>query len=158
MLKGEKGLNVFPFPAWHTYADDANRYLKNHFGVATLAGFGIDDQKLAIQAAAALLGYLQQTQKGRITHIKKIISLPTDDYVMLDRSTIINLELFSTIREHDSKGTLLWVLDETITSMGGRLLKQWMRKPLTDKAAIEKRYEAVENYIKDKKQRNFVRD
>lgn len=158
ILHNEKGLNVFPFPAWHTYADDASRYLKNHFGVATLAGFGIDSQKQTIQAAAALLGYLEQTQKGRITHIKRIISLPTDDYVMLDRSTILNLELFSTIREHDTKGTLLSVLDETVTSMGGRLLKQWLRKPLTDKALIEKRYNAVEHFIKNQKQRNFLRE
>src|SRR5258708_32679198 len=118
-----------------------NVFLKKHFGIATLASFDIEDKPFSQQTSAALLGYLQNTQKNKISHIKKITSLATENYLVLDRSTIINLELFSTIREHDTKGTLLNVLDQTLTAMGGRLLKQWMRKPLTYKEEIIDRSE-----------------
>src|SRR5258708_7680114 len=124
-----------------------NVFLKIHFGIATLASFDIEDKPFSQQTSAALLGYLQNTQKNKISHIKKITSLATENYLVLDRSTIINLELFSTIIEHDTKGTLLNVLDQTLTAMGGRLLKQWMRKPLTYKEEIIDRHDAVEELL-----------
>lgn len=158
VLKIEKNINIFPFLAWDTYAPDAKSVLKKHFGVATLQSFGVEEKPLALQTAAALIGYFQQTQKGPVTHIKKISSFPTTEYVMIDRSTMINLELFSTIREHDTKGTLFFVMDQTITSMGGRLLKQWIRKPLTQKEAIEKRLDAVEIFLKQQQTREVLRE
>lgn len=147
ILKSEKGLNIYCFHEWESYADNANEFLKKHFGIATLASFDIEDKPFSQQTSAALLGYLQNTQKNKISHIKKITSLATENYLVLDRSTIINLELFSTIREHDTKGTLLNVLDQTLTAMGGRLLKQWMRKPLTYKEEIIDRHDAVEELL-----------
>lgn len=154
VLKIEKGINIFPFLAWDTYATDAKAVLKKHFGVATLESFAVEEKQLALQTAAALLGYFQQTQKGPVTHIKKITTIPTQDYLMIDRSTMLNLELFSTIREHDTKGTLFYVMDQTVTAMGGRMLKQWMRKPLTNKDDIGKRLDAVEIFLQDYTLRN----
>lgn len=158
ILKTEKGLNIFPFSAWDTFATDANSVVQKHFGVKTLDAFGVADQKIAIESAAAMLGYLQQTQKGPVAHIKKIETFGTDTHVKLDRSTILNLELFSTIREHDSKGTLLSVLDNTMTAMGGRLLKQWIRKPLLSKDAIEDRHRAVGELLQKQSLRNSLRE
>lgn len=158
LLKTERNINIFPFTGWDTYATDAENVLKKHFGVATLAGFGIEQSELGIQTAAALLGYLQQTQKGPVNHIKKIIPTHSDQYLLLDRSTMLNLELFSTIREHDTRGTLLAALDQTVTALGGRLLKQWMRKPLLNKAAIENRHEATELLLKNQKTRQSLRE
>jgi len=159
MLKTEKGINIYCFQEWHTYADNAKQFLKNHFGIATLAGFAIEDKYLALQTSAALLGYLQITQKTTVKHIKKITTgMNNNDYVQLDRSTIVNLELFSTIREHDTKGTLLFVLDQTQTAMGGRMLKDWMRKPLRKKEEIEKRYDAVEVFINNSDKRLMLQE
>ncbi len=146
-------MNIFPYPQWEMYATDAKSVLQKHFGVATLAGFGLENKKLAQQSSAALLGYLQQTQKRPVQHIKKIETYGAYDYLLLDRSTVLNLELFATIREHDSKGTLLSVMDQTITAMGGRLLKEWMRKPLLEKKAIEERHDAVSEFLAKQSQR-----
>lgn len=157
-LKTEKGINIFPFLDWASYATDAPSVLKKHFGVNTLAGFGISEQTVAQQTAAAMLGYLQQTQKGPVNHIKKIASYSVHDHLVLDRSTIINLELFSTIREHDSKGTVLSVLDHTVTAMGGRLLKQWIRKPLVAKDEIQQRHAAVAVLLQKQSKRNRMRE
>jgi DNA mismatch repair protein MutS len=147
VLKTEKEMNIFPYADWDMYASDATNFLQRHFGISTLAGFGLENTDLAQQTSASLLGYLQHTQKGPVQHIKKIESYTTHDYLLLDRSTILNLELFTTIREHDNKGTLLSVMDNTMTAMGGRLLKEWMRKPLIDKETIGDRHDAVEEFL-----------
>ncbi len=147
ILTSQKGLNIFPFINWDIYAHDARKILKRHFGLATLESFGIKEQKFSLETAAALLGYLQETQKGNISHIKKITSLSQDEGLQIDRSTMINLELFSTIREHDTKGTLLSIMDQTVTAMGGRMIKLWMKKPLSEKVDIEKRLEAVQIFM-----------
>lgn len=153
LLKTEKDMNIFPFTDWDLFASDAEKNLQKHFGVTTLAAFGLENKKLAQQTSSAMLGYLQQTQKGPVHHIKKVDTYSTFDYLLLDRSTMLNLELFTTIREHGSKGTLLSVMDTTVTAMGGRLLKEWMRKPLIDKKEILKRYDAVSAFIERQSQR-----
>jgi DNA mismatch repair protein MutS len=157
LLRIEKNINIFPFAEWDEYSTNAQRVLKEHFGVATLSSFKIADQKTAQRTSAALLGYLQQTQKRPVNHIKKIAAYSSEDFLLLDRSTMINLELFSTIRDHDSKGTLLSVLDYTVTAMGGRLLKQWMKKPLLNAKDIIKRHDAVSELLQKQLQRNELR-
>lgn len=158
LLKAEKDLNISCFSDWETYASDAKKFLKKHFGLATLASFDIEDQPLAIRTAAALLGYLQTTQKTKVKHIKKILTDETNTSVILDRSTMINLELFSTIREHNTKGSLVHILDETVTPMGGRLLKQWVRQPLGIKEEITQRHEAVETLLENYDKRLMFRE
>lgn len=149
ILKSEKGINTFPFSSWDVFTTDAKEFLRKHFGVKTLESFGIEDKPLALETSAALLGYLQETQKGKILHIKKISSINTHDGMFLDRSSMINLELFSTIREHDTRGTLLSTLDNTRTAMGGRLLKQWIKKPLIHKKHIEERLDGIDALLKN---------
>jgi DNA mismatch repair protein MutS len=158
ILNSQNGLNIYPFSAWDSYAANAENYLKKHFGVIDLNGFGIADKPLAMQSAAALLGYLQDTQKSPIAHIKKIVTSETDEYMSLDRSTILNLELFSTIREHDKRGSLLSVLDETQTAMGGRMLKQWIRRPLIVRDTIEARHKAVAELLRNIHKRTLLRE
>ena len=152
-LKTQNGMNIYCFSQWEHLSHNAESILKTHFGVATLEGFGIADQPLAIEASGVLLSYLHDTQKGNIQHIKKIQTPDNQKNLILDRSTILNLELFSTIREHSTKGTLIDVLDETSTAMGGRVLRQWVRKPLRDKEEIEKRLDAVEELLLDREKR-----
>jgi DNA mismatch repair protein MutS len=156
LLTYHKGLNVYCFHDWDTYAREAERVLTEHFGVKTLAGFGVNDKPLAIETAAALFGYLKQTQKAKISHLKKIRLTTSGDYVDLDRSTMLNLELFATIREHGSVGSLISVIDRTTTAMGGRMVRQWLRKPLTNKDHITQRHEAVAELLQNTDIRNTI--
>lgn len=157
-LKRLKGLNIYCFSDWEQFARNCRNFLKKHFGVTSLYAFGIEDKPLVLETAAALLGYLEYTQKSSISHIKKITTFKENDYLILDRSTMLNLELFSTIREHDIKGSLLSILDETITAMGGRMLKEWIRKPLVKKEEILKRHNGVEEFLKVSSKRQEIRE
>ena len=155
ILNSEKNINVYLFLNFIENKDNANKILTKQFSVKTLAAFSLEDKLLSQQAAAGLLGYLQETQKTGITHIKKIISDSDEDFVILDKSTMINLELFSTIREHDTRGSLLNVLDNTQTAMGGRLLKEWLSKPLKSKEKIEERFDAIDELSINNKKENY---
>lgn len=104
---------------------------------------------LSVNAAGALLEYLEQTQKVNLEHIQTINSYKIEEYMVLDVSTRRNLELTETMREKSRKGTLLWVLDRTMTSMGGRMLRKWVEQPLLSIHDIRDRLDAV-NEIKDK--------
>lgn len=158
ILKTNPYINIYCFHEWLTFATDAKEFLKKHFGIKTLATFGLEKKKLAQETAAALLGYLKHTQKSTVSHIKKIIPYVHDEYMQLDRSTMINLELFSTIREHDTRGTLISILDHTITAMGGRLLKSWISKPLISKPEIHERHVAVDEYVSDAQKRVMLQE
>lgn len=146
-VKDSCTMNIYCFQDWEQFAGNDAKVLKKHFKIKTLDTFGITQQVLTRQSAAALLGYLQQTQKSNVNHITTLTSLSQHNYLSMDRSTIINLELFSTIREHNKKGSLLHILDETVTATGGRLLKQWTYTPLTDKKLIEQRQHVVEEFL-----------
>ncbi len=144
ILRGERGLNIFPYAQWDMHAQESVQVLQTHFNIKTLESFGIGDMTLALKSSAALLGYLQHTQKATVSHIKTITNMTSEEHMILDRASMINLELFSTIREHDTKGSLLQVLDHTQTAMGARMLKTWLKKPLVDKTKIDLRLDAVE--------------
>lgn len=147
ILKQEKALNIFPFKDWQRYCHQPKEFLKKHFELKTLASFGIENQPLAIEASAALIGYLKETQKGHLSHIKKIALNCEADYVALDKNSMINLELFSTLRDHDPQGSLLSVLDQTQTAMGGRMLRSWIAKPLTRPEKITERYDFIADLL-----------
>jgi len=156
LLKSHKNLNIYPYFEWDFYTNKAKEFIKDHFAIKSLKSYNLEEKEHAIKASAGLLGYLKHTQKSNISHIKKISALQDTKYVGLDRATIMNLEIFNTIREGAKKGTLLDFLDNTITSMGGRLLKEWLIKPLTDKTIIEKRYSCIEKYLNDKKLKSAI--
>lgn len=157
-LKTEKALNLFPFLEWDTYSTRSKEVLKSQLGVSTLSAFSLDQKPFLTQAIASLIGYFQETQKSTLTHIKRFTPQADDKIVGLDKSTIINLELFSTIREHDARGSLLSVIDQTITAMGGRLLKSYVLQPLINKEAIEERLNAVETFFKQSELKDTLRE
>lgn len=157
LLKIQKGLNIYCFNDWEKYSDNAAPFLKKQFKVRTLMGFGIDGKEQAIRTAAALMGYLKHTQKDKVGHFKSISLFNQKDSLVLDKSTMVNLELFSTLRDHDSEGSLIDTLDHTVTAMGGRMLKNWMRTPLTVTAEIVKRHDAVEEFMNDHTGRESLR-
>ena len=112
--------------AWETAA----KTLTKHFGVASLRGFGCEEMPLAMEAAGLLLRYLQQTQKTTVGQIRSLSTYSLDDLMLLDASTRRNLELIASLRDGGRMHSLLWVLDQTRTAMGARLLKKWLLAPL----------------------------
>ncbi len=124
--------------------------LCEHFKVSSLKGFGCDKLKNAVCAAGALIDYLTQTQKNSLLHIRSMRVESNSAYMGLDASTRRNLELTAPIHfEGSKKNTLLYVMDGTGTAMGGRLLRSWIEQPLTQKAMIDARLDAVEELCSD---------
>ena len=108
----------------------------------------IDDKPLAINAINGLITYIEDTQKTKLEHLNKIVVYTITKYMSLDISARRNLEITEKLRDKSKKGTLLWVLDKTSTSMGGRLLRRWLSDPLIDVDEINDRLEAVQE-LKD---------
>ncbi len=133
---------------WFFEYSEAYKTLLRHFKVSSLEGYGCEALSAAISAAGALITYLEETQKGD-PGFKKIFVLEQRSYLFLDASTQRNLELTLTIRDGSREETLLWVLDETLTPMGGRFLRSALLRPLTDISAIKHRNESVEYLIED---------
>jgi DNA mismatch repair protein MutS len=102
--------------------------------------------ELSINACGALMYYLEQTQKAGLEHIRQITPYKLEEYMMLDMATRRNLELTETMREKARKGTLLWVLDKTMTSMGARTLRRWVEQPLLNTCDINERLDAVAEF------------
>src|SRR5437868_87785 len=123
-------------------AEAAEQFLKRHLGVATLDGFGLRDQ-LSIEAAAEALAYLQETQRSAAKHVVRVEVEHPGRQLWIDPGAVQNLELF---RGPDGRrsGTLLSVVDRTLTASGGRLLSRWLAAPLIDLIAIRTRQDAVE--------------
>ncbi|MFO7265403.1 MAG: DNA mismatch repair protein MutS [Limnochordales bacterium] len=136
----------------------AYRRLTEHFGVHSLDGFGCEGLPLAIQAAGAVLQYLQETQKTAATQIAAMSTYSTAAYMTLDAATRRTLELTRTWRDGNVRGSLLWVLDATQTAMGARLLRRWIEQPLLDKDAIQARLDAVEALVVRHDVRTALRD
>lgn len=133
--------------------------LCEHFHVATVSGFGLNDRSMAVAAAGALIRYLEDTQKNSLIHIKKITVVHPGEYMGIDAATRRNLELTAPLRYDGSKKyTLLGVLDKTKTSMGGRLLRAWIDQPLQTTEAIERRLDAVDSFFKHGKERGLLRE
>ena len=108
----------------------------------------LQEYTLAVPAINALIEYIEQTQKTQLDHINKVNIYKLSKYMALDINARRNLELTEKMRDKSKKGTLLWVLDKTSTSMGGRLLRRWISDPLVDVIEINKRLDAVKE-LKD---------
>lgn len=130
---------VFKLPNFET----PEKIILNHFQVKNFVGFGLVDQPNAIQSAGFLLGYLKETQKTALEHINKLSRLALENYMVLDQATIKNLDLFINSWTFKVEGSLLSVLDQTITAMGGRTLRKWLMLPLINAKQINDRLEAV---------------
>ena len=115
--------------------------------VADLTGFGVAAGSSCIGAAGALVSYAREVARVDLSHVRTLVRYETDGHLVLDEATRRNLEILRPLRGSGRKGTLLHLLDGTRTSMGGRLLREWLTFPLTDVAAIDRRLDAVESLV-----------
>jgi DNA mismatch repair protein MutS len=129
---------------WPTSDQVALNTLQRHFAPAQLASAQLHHAPLAQIAAAGLYHYLEYTQKSELPHLTQLQALAFANYLQLDHSTIANLELVRNLQTGHLRGTLLHTLDQTVTAMGGRLLRDWILRPLIDQAAIEQRLDNVQ--------------
>jgi DNA mismatch repair protein MutS len=135
--------SVSYLPNWRFEEGNARNALMSHFGVSTLAGYGCEGQPEAVRAAGAALQYLQETHKGSLAQLDRLSTYSVDAFMALDASTRRNLELVESIRGGGKRGSLLAVLDDTVTPMGGRLLRRWLNQPLLQVEALERRLDDV---------------
>ncbi len=146
-------------PPWTFAANQARENLLNHFETKTLEGFDLGDEDSAgITAAGALLEYVQETQKSSLGHIAKLEPYRHGTNLLIDETTRRSLELTRTQRENKREGSLISILDETATPMGARLLMDWLSNPLTDRQAIERRLDAVEELKENSKLSRDLRE
>lgn len=127
----------------------AGDQLLQHFQVKGLEELGLGKQKMAVSAAGALMSYLSETQKNALIHILSVRLYQAERYLTLDRVAAANLELTESLRGRSRRGSLLWTLDNTVTSMGSRMLRRWIEQPLQIRSEIESRLDAVEALKED---------
>lgn len=148
IMDGLDGYYLTPYEDWYFDYVEAYRSLLKHFRVVSLDGYGAEGMVVAISAAGALLNYLEGTQKGALG-FKKISVLRHKSHMLLDAVTQRNLEITKNLRDGKKEGSLLWVIDETLTPMGGRLLRTWLLNPLLDIERIRERQDAVSSLRSD---------
>ena len=142
---------------WVFNADYAYELLINHFKTQSLKGFGIEEMRIGTIAAGAVMNYLQEIQKSNIPHIKKIVPHDVSEYMVLDASTKRNLEITTNI-SGQPEGTLYSIIDRTLTPMGGRMLKQWINRPLKRLEPIRERLNAVQELVTNESTRRKIRE
>lgn len=140
-------LCTFEMDDWVFTDQTARQKLLKHFGTKNLKGFGVDHLNNGIVAAGAILQYLEITQHTQINHITSLARIEEDKYVRMDRFTIRSLELIAPMNEDGS--SLLNVIDNTITPMGGRMLRRWMVFPLKDVKPINERLDVVDYFFRE---------
>lgn len=143
---------------WHFDLDTSRRKLKEVLGVKSLNGFGIKGSELFLQAAGALLEYLQSTQQNTISHIRRIQPISPSHYMHLDMATQRTLELVQTMSGGEKRFSLLGVLDRTETPMGGRMLHNWVLHPLSVVAEIHHRQGGVAEMVENRPLRENLRE
>ncbi|GAA0720279.1 DNA mismatch repair protein MutS [Dokdonella soli] len=131
---------------WHFDATTAQRELARFFGTRDLSGFGTEGLPLAVAAAGALLGYVEETQKAALPHLAGLGVENANETIALDAATRRNLEL-DTHASGNREFTLLGVLDRTITPMGARLLRRWLHRPLREHSVLNRRQQAIDALI-----------
>ncbi|HET6420596.1 MAG TPA: DNA mismatch repair protein MutS [Geobacteraceae bacterium] len=134
---------------WVFDHDYAKRLLNSHFSVSSPESLGCGGLAEGLLAAGAVLHYLQETQKSKVSHIRRITPYKTVEHLVLDESTRRNLELTANIAEGRRKGSLLGLMDRTRTAMGARKIRNWINYPLVNIEKIKERQDAVEELVKD---------
>jgi DNA mismatch repair protein MutS len=134
------------WPAWRFEPGRCEQVLLHHFESASLEGFGLARLSAAVCAAGVLIQYLQETQPGALQTIQNISTYSRSEFMVLDPATRRGLELTETLRTGEVKGSLLGVLDLTVTPMGGRLMRQWILQPLLDLEKIRDRQANVQSF------------
>ena len=139
--------NVFPLDDWVYDSSYSHNKLLDHFKTKSLKGFGVDEIKLGTIAAGSIIHYLDDTEHNNLSHISNLQRIFPDSYVWMDKFTMKNLELFNS--NANNGFNLSETIDDTITSMGSRKLKNWIAFPLIDKKEIIGRQEIVNSIIND---------
>lgn len=159
------GMNTLvksPQEDWIFDTVQSRNLLVNHFRVQSLEGFGMEDKNLAVSAAGALLFYLKKLRKDALFLVRRLSFVQSSEYMILDATSIRNLELTKNLRDGRLKGSLLDIIDLTVTPMGGRRFRHWLLHPLLDSAEIERRLETVEEFlnrtIERQELRTFLRE
>ncbi len=143
------GINsLTPRPGWQFTAHHAHELLQRQWQVSTAEGFGFNDDDPAVFAAGAVLSYLEETQKSSLGHLRQLRRHSVDTHLSIDPSSWRSLEIDRTVRSGGSEGSLLSAIDRTRTTMGGRLLRQWLRSPLRDIEHIVARQDAIDALLK----------
>jgi DNA mismatch repair protein MutS len=148
---------VTAYERWPFDLETARQAVLDHFGVRSVDGFGLAGQPLALRAAGGLLHYLTETQRARLEQLTSLRTYSTLQFMTLDPATRRNLELTETLRWGAIQGSLLGVLDATVTSMGGRLLRRWINQPLLDLAQLNERLDTLEALYDDTPARTRLR-
>jgi DNA mismatch repair protein MutS len=136
-------VTLTPVDDWLWQVDDAERLLLSHFSVRSLDGFGLTKKSEAIMAAAACLRYAQETQRAVAAHIADIVYFEPQDHLVLDNLTVRNLELIQALGVGGAARSVLDVIDETVTGMGGRVLRAWLLRPSIHRGEVEARHGGV---------------
>ncbi len=141
---------------WAFVLQSARKKLCDQFCLDTLKGFGVEELTLGLSAAGAILFYLESTQHTSLGHIRSISRIDESQFVWMDRFTIRNLELFNSLAGAEGC-SLLGVIDKCVCPMGGRLLRQWLARPLKDIDKLNERYDVVQFFAEDQALREKVR-
>ena len=139
--------NIYPLDDWVFDSSYSKNKLLDHFNTKSLKGFGVEDIQLGITAAGSIIHYLGDTEHNNLSHISNLQRIFPDSYVWMDKFTMKNLELFNS--NSPNGFNLSETIDDTITSMGSRRLKNWIAFPLVEKKDIKKRQEIVSSLIED---------
>lgn len=151
------GIHITPSQDWRFEHATAENVMRDHFNVKTLDGFGIGEMPYAICAAGAMLQYLRDTKKSSLVQLTTVRPYSTAAFMVLDQFTRRNLELTETIRSRKAQGSLLGIMDRTVTAMGARLLRSWVNQPLLDVKRLNARLDAVEALVGDEVLRAEIR-
>lgn len=144
-----ENIHLSPVANWRFEAGTTEQALLDHFRVKTLDGYGLADLPYGVCAAGAILFYLRETQRNSLAQLTSIRAYSTASFMVLDQFTRRNLELTETIRGRSTRGSLLDVLDRTVTAMGARLLRTWINQPLLELDRLNARLDAVETLTGD---------
>ncbi|MFH1898821.1 MAG: DNA mismatch repair protein MutS [Candidatus Desantisbacteria bacterium] len=131
---------------WTFSLDTAQSTLCGFFGTITMDGFGCGNLTHGIGAAGAIIRYLKETGQSSLSHITRVTPYSSEEFMAIDPASWRNLELTKTIRSGEKTGSLIWVLDQTVTAMGGRLLRSWIQQPLLKVEEIIYRQDGVEEF------------
>lgn len=144
-----EGVCITPFPDHFFLGTQTEAILKEQFGVVSIDGLGLSPKPLAQAASGAVLAYARENQLCSLGHIRGLKVYSSSEFLVLDSTTLKNLEVVRSSRDGSVKGTLLDVLDRTRTAMGSRLIRSWLQQPLMEKAAIDLRLDAVSALASD---------
>src|SRR5688572_30451355 len=143
-------------PGWQFTAHHARETVQRQWQVKTVGGFGFPDDDPGVFAAAAVLSYLEETQKSSLAHLRPLRRHAIDDHLSIDPASWRSLEVDRTVRSGGTDGSLLSAIDRTRSAMGARLLRQWLRTPLRDVEHIKARQEAIAALLESPGDLKFV--